>query len=119
MAKAKATRKWIKDNYTCAGVGYCDIYYLTRFQEPRFYTCGVYGWNMDVYTFGDYALTTGYRGMITHGDCVPDNYRDIIRGYETRAKECFESFSYNAKDAVNKLLADCLKEVFGIVAYII
>lgn len=43
MAKAKTTRKWISANYNCISIGYCDLYYLLRYQSPRFYTCGVYG----------------------------------------------------------------------------
>ena len=65
MVKAKTTRKWVNENYYCVSFGYCELQYLLTFQEPRFYTCGVYGWNFDVYVFTcDYAITTGYRGMI-------------------------------------------------------
>ena len=83
MAKARVTRKWVDSNYYCCSVGYCDLQNLLYFQSASYYTCGVYGWNFDVYTFGDYAITTGYRGMI---DNVKKDYHSLIREYDDRAK---------------------------------
>ena len=112
MAKAKVTRKWIASYYTCYGTGYCDLVYLLRFQSKDFYTCGVYGWNFDVYTFGDYAITTGYRGMIHHIE------RDFAldREYNEKAKaiQNDRTLSYEEqKTKVNALLEEFLEKVFG------
>lgn len=104
MAKAKTTRKWVAGNYACVSVGYCGLQSLLRYQSPRFYTCGVYGWNCDVYTFGDWAITTGYRGMVSHVDGL--GY-DRTREYEKKAE------ALGTRDAVNGLLKEYLAEVFG------
>ena len=48
--KVKTTRKAIVNgscNVKCAG--YCDLSYLLNNHSPIAYTCGVYGWNFDVY----------------------------------------------------------------------
>lgn len=114
MAKAKTTRKWIAQNYTCVSVGYCGLQYLLKFQSPRFYTCGVYGWNCDVYAFGDWAITTGYRGMVSHVDGLG---WDKTREYDKKAAALIAEGDFNewdkTKDAVNGLLKEYLAEVFG------
>lgn len=114
MAKARVTRKWVNDNFTCCSVGYCDLQNLLRYTSADYYTCGVYGWNFDVYTFGDYAITTGYRGMI---DNVRKDYHSIIRKYEDMARELNKKYAWTSnidehKAELKKLLADFLKEVF-------
>lgn len=63
MPKFKTTRKQIKDNFSkifCCG--YCDLDEITT-KSPLLYNYGIYGWNYDVYVFGNIAVTTGYRGM--------------------------------------------------------
>ena len=114
MAKAKTTRKWVAENYTCVSVGYCELQYLLKFQSPRFYTCGVYGWNCDIYTFGDWAIVTGYRGIVAHVDGL--GY-DRTREYEKKAEALRSSGNFagyeEERDAVNGLLKEYLAEVFG------
>ena len=113
MAKAKVTRKWVNDNYWCCSVGYCDLQNLLRYQSADYYTCGVYGWNFDVYTFGDYAITTGYRGMI---DNVSKDYHSLIREYDDKARELlktqWEKPYEELKVEVNNLLNEFLQKVF-------
>ena len=113
MSKANVTRKWVNANYWCCSVGYCDLQNLLRYQSADFYTCGVYGWNMDVYTFGDYAITTGYRGMI---DNVKKDYHSLIREYDDKArellKEQWKKPYEELKAEVNNLLNEFLQKVF-------
>lgn len=62
--KYKTTTKTLREgacNLRCAG--YCDLSYLLRGHEPIAYTCGVYGWNYDVYEVYGLTICTGYRGM--------------------------------------------------------
>lgn len=44
-------------------VGYCQLETLLTQsnREPYAYTCGVYGWNSDIYSIGNVAISTGYR----------------------------------------------------------
>lgn len=113
MAKANVSRKWVRDNYYCCSVGYCYLQNLLRYQSASYYTCGVYGWNFDVYTFGDYAITTGYRGMI---DNVQKEYDSLIREYEDKARELLKEMwkkpYEELKTEVNNLLKEFLQKVF-------
>ncbi len=113
MSKANVTRKWVINNYWCCSVGYCDLQNLLHYQSADFYTCGVYGWNFDVYTFGDYAITTGYRGMI---DNVSKDYHSLIREYDDKARELlktqWEKPYEELKTEVNNLLNEFLQKVF-------
>ena len=61
--KIKTTRKQIKNSFSkIFYCGYCDLDEITT-KSPLLYNSGVYGWNYDVYVFGNIAVTTGYRGM--------------------------------------------------------
>lgn len=112
--KARVTRRWVAYNYSCCAVGYCDLQSLLRFQKARFYTAGIYGWNFDVYDFGDYAITTGYRDMIDN--CTNSYTSDLAREYETKAGEIISNWSVPLEEQetkVNELLKDFLTKVFG------
>ena len=117
MAKANVSRKWVNSNYYCCSAGYCDLQNLLYFQSASYYTCGVYGWNFDVYTFGDYAITTGYRGMI---DNVKKDYYSLVREYEDRAKVLVNEYhdlwkdEEAKKEEVNNLLREFLSKVFDV-----
>lgn len=79
--KFKTTRKAIVsgcNNIVCAG--YCDLYHLLHNHSPIAYTCGVYGWNFDVYEIDGLTICTGYRNM-------PGRRANNIAAYEKKAKE--------------------------------
>ncbi len=62
--KYKTTRKAIVNG--CARVkkaNYCDLQNLLRNHDANAYTCGVYGWNFDVYEVYGLTICTGYRNM--------------------------------------------------------
>lgn len=61
-------------------VDYCTAQSLLRYAETPFYTAGQYGWNSDVYFFGNVAISTGYRPF-----GVPAA-RDRLDRYEAAAK---------------------------------
>lgn len=85
--KFKTTRKAIVNNCpNIVSVGYCDLYHLLSVTEPVAYTCGVYGWNFDVYQVDDLTICTGYRNM-------PGRTANNIREYEERAKELGRQYS--------------------------
>lgn len=79
--KTKTTRTQISSMYsTVYQCGYCDLQLLYR-EEARFYTCGIYGWNYDVYVFrGTTAITSGYRGMF--GMALPEECKRILQNAE-------------------------------------
>lgn len=81
--KFKTTRKAIVNGTnpsTLFSCGYCDMQSLLRNHEPIAYTCGVYGWNFDVYSVYGLTITTGYRN--TCGKRIP---WETLRSYEKEA----------------------------------
>ena len=87
--KYKTTKRNVMNGYSnVISVGYCDFQSLLRCKEPIAYTSGVYGWNADVYDFGNVAIVTGYRPF---GNTYPENRFELIRKYEDEAK----AFAYD------------------------
>lgn len=63
--KYRTTVKALREgacNLRCAG--YCDLQNLLRAHDASAYTCGVYGWNFDIYEVYGLTICTGYRGML-------------------------------------------------------
>lgn len=92
MMKTEVTRKQINKFYDeVYRAGYCDLQNIFRYEEPRFYNHGVYGWNFDVYTdhteSGDsVAFTTGYRNMT--GERIPS---ELLKRYDEAAREILKN----------------------------
>lgn len=65
MYKLRTTARDLRAHaWAIVSIGYCDIQNIERYLEPRAYTCGVYGWNSDIYQMpGGYnvLISTGYR----------------------------------------------------------
>ena len=86
----KATKKSIDETFRSVyQVPYCSVQYLMSDVSPMAYTCGVYGWNADVFAFGSVALVTGYRPF---GKEVE---RSIIDRFENKAKELCQAGKYS------------------------
>lgn len=78
--KYKTTRKEITNGYANIGrAGFCDLQHLLQNHYPVAYTCGVYGWNFDVYDVYGVAICTGYRGM-------PGKRLQGVEEYEQKAR---------------------------------
>lgn len=88
------------NNYITIKVSYCGLQNLLKYTNPVAYTRGVYGWNCDIYTFGRYAIATGYRPF---GEVSPDY--DIVKIYENKASEI------NDISELNKLIQEFIKVV--------
>ena len=108
--KFKTTAKAIRESYgKKIKIGYCDAAHLLHYHDPIAYTCGVYGWNFDVYTVNGVTICTGYRGMV--GDSV--NW-DVLRPYEEQAKAIVNDWGipYDEKvERVESLLNEFLGKV--------
>lgn len=74
-------KKEVKENYKCYSIGYCEAQDLLSLEGANFYTAGVYGWNADVYIFGNTAIITGYRPF---GESLDF---DIVNKYNKKAYE--------------------------------
>lgn len=78
--KVKTTRKAIVNgSYNVKYAGYCDLSYLLNNHSPIAYTCGVYGWNFNVYEVYGVTICTGYRNM-------PGARLQKISEYEEKAR---------------------------------
>lgn len=93
--KYLTTTKAIKNGYArMVSAGYCDLSSLLHYVEPVAYTCGVYGWNYDVYDVDGVTICTGYRGM-------PGRRANNITDYEKKARAIDEDYTrpYEARKA--------------------
>ena len=102
--KYRTTRKAIVNGcINIKSAGYCDLYHLLRKHEPSAYTCGVYGWNFDVYEVYGVTICTGYRG-------IPGERATGIEEYEKKARNIWaweNPMPYEEKrEAVEKLLKE-------------
>jgi len=102
--KFKTTQKEIKNNYSKIIVcGHCQLNYLLRYESPEAYTCGVYGWNADIYDFGDVAIVTGYRPF---GDI---ECYELCKEYDAKAEKLVNNYTIDY-DKAQKQIKELLKE---------
>lgn len=109
--KVKVTKKEILESYCqVISVGYCDLWYLLKGKDPNFYTCGVYGWNADIYDLGNgIALVTGYRPF---GN-IKASFNRLTTKYNEKAREIWHNgdIPYDKqKKKVEKLLDKFVRE---------
>lgn len=99
--KYKTTRKAVvSGSSNIVSVGYCDLSTLLRYHSPIAYTCGVYGWNFDVYDINGLTICTGYRGM-------PGRRANNVHKYEQAARDAVEHLDWReAEQEIERLLAE-------------
>lgn len=107
--KIKTTAKAIRECWgTKLAIDYCGAQFLLSNHAPVAYTCGVYGWNFDVYNVNSVIICTGYRGMVgKHVDYA------LLREYENRARAISESRTMpyeERRDAIEALLMEFLSK---------
>lgn len=116
--KVRVTKKQILDNYcNVISVGYCDLQDLLQFRSADYYTCGVYGWNSDIYDVGcGVAISTGYRPF---GN-LKASYYHITRKYNEKARKVHNKY-YDRKikletreKQLNKLLKEFINECLSL-----
>ena len=97
--KYKTTRKAVVNGSTnIIRAGYCELQTLLNNHEPVAYTCGVYGWNFDVFEVYDVTICTGYRGMpgrsaygaIIYEEQAQKVAKDYSKTWEERREEVEE-----------------------------
>lgn len=108
MNKIKTTRAEISAKNNCYSIGYCEASDLFRTLEPIAYTCGVYGWNADIFDGGGCrAIVRGYRPF---GKPIP--YK-ILRKYNRLAERYAEKQRdyYKQQRHAQKLITKMLSEI--------
>lgn len=105
--KTRMTKKFVKQFCgTIIEIGYCGAWHLLQGIEPDWYTCGVYGWNADVYYLGDHtAIVTGYRPFGT----VHPKY-DVVKAFEQRAEEICNQYNFGDYAEKRKKLEELREE---------
>lgn len=102
--KFKTTKRAVMNGYwKIIEVGYCDLQYLLGFLSPTAYTCGIYGWNADIYEMpfkANICICTGYRPF---GNVHPD--WQVTDKYNKQAKNC------HTNDELMDLLKQFVEEV--------
>jgi hypothetical protein len=72
-------------------VDYCSLQNLLTTKDANAYTCGVYGWNADIYNLGYNTICTGYRPF---GNIRPSY--DLVKKYDKKAETICNQF-YHGK----------------------
>ena len=109
--KFKTTQKAVKEGYrNIIEIGYCDLQFLLNYETPIAYTCGVYGWNSDIYQIdNNTVIVTGYRPF---GNVNVD-YK-LIREYNKKAGKIVLDWNIiNKKELLGELLNEFVKKVLG------
>lgn len=114
--KVRVTEKQIRQSFdNKIIVGYCDLAHLLQCIKPAYYTCGIYGWNSDVYIIdNNTCIVTGYRPF---GN-IRTNNRNIIKKYEDKArkiysfdnKDSYETKNKKCKKLLDKFVMEVLKK---------
>lgn len=102
--KYKTTAKAIREGaMNPRSAGYCDLSYLLTNHSPVAYTCGVYGWNFDVYEVYGLTICTGYRGMV-------GKRLEGIAEAEAKAEKIYENYDNNISwDEKREAIEEVLK----------
>lgn len=118
--KLRASKKTIKENsYRILSVGYCDVQYLLKGEEPFSYCCGVYGWCCDNYELNNgkhrLLISTGYSPIESQNidkNTLKNKY-EIIKKYEDKARKinCTISGWDNVKKRLDKLVDKFIEEI--------
>ena len=99
----KTTRKSIVNSTASKdllSVGYCGLVTLLKNHSPIAYTCGVYGWNFDVYNVYGKTICTGYRNM-------PGRKANNEAVYEEKARAISDNYDLSweeRRDRIESLL---------------
>lgn len=102
--KFKLTNKQVKQQFTnIKYAGYCDLSFLLNNVEPIAYTCGVYGWNYDIYVVNGLTICTGYRNM-------PGERLEKVREYNEKARKILSWENPQPYDKKRKAIDKLLKK---------
>jgi len=107
--KYRTTQKAVREtNGRIIKTGYCAIQHLINYKSPAAYTCGVYGWNADIYYINGVCIVTGYRPF---GNIVPGY--EVNYSYDEKARTICNSLKpYKEKSAaLDCLIDEYLREV--------
>ena len=101
--KVQVTKKQVMSSYSnILKLSSCKLQDLLNRFSPRYYTCGVNGWNADIYIIDGMCIVTGYNPF---GNIMPSV--DIVKHAESMFNECIHNNI--GTDAENKEAIEILK----------
>ena len=106
--KTKVTKNEVMNGYSkVAEIYYCNLQTVLHTMDAKYFTCGVYGWNSDIYEVNEScAISTGYRPF---GNVKP-NY-NIVRLIEKKAKKIYANKVWKL-ETKNRKAKELLLELF-------
>lgn len=108
--KFKTSKKNMKESYnTIIKIGYCQAWYLLKFEKPLAYSANSYGWACDYYDVMGTLISTGYSPIGSKGLKEDVNVYDVLAHYEEKARKIFCEIR-NVDEQRNKI--SCLLEQF-------
>lgn len=109
----KLTMKEVKKYYNnIVSIGYCGACYLLKCIDREGWTCGVYGWNADVYEVNhNTCIVTGYRpfGDIYNHELTTE-YNEKARKVWNDSRRKYESKVIKVKELLDEYISKILKE---------
>ena len=105
---SQVTMRFIRSTYRCIAVDYCGLQNLLSYSCRRYYTSGIYGWNADVFIFGNVAIVTGYRPFGNHPDY--DVVKDFDRKAEFIRRDTSKTFEQK-RNTIEKLINSFIETV--------
>ena len=106
--KTRISPKELKKNFKYVlSVDFCGLQHLLRCEEPAYYCADREGWMCDVYTFGDIAISTGYRPF---GNVYPSD--TFLRKYDKDAESVIRDYSLGAEE-IDRRNNELLKKFLG------
>ena len=104
--KTKATKKFLRNGYkNIIRIPACALQTLLSYRDAAYYCAGLYGWNCDIYQFGDTVISTGYQ---TFGNIIPSG--NLSADYEHRAENIVRN--YNISEECKQNMLDTLAQEF-------
>lgn len=105
--------KDVRNSYNCFSLGYCELYNILNVHNRIGYTCGIYGWNANVYvdmtSESNVAIVTGYRPF---GRQIP---QAILDKYRKADKELQNIVSVGERiDTAKRLYNELIAELWAI-----
>lgn len=113
--KFRTSIKAIRDEFgkkNIISIGYCEAQSLLSFIDASAYTCGVYGWNFDMYEIHGTAICTGYRGMPAGLEYDYNKLKELELAAE-KIRADYKRPYKERKDEVEKLLIKFIDKVKG------
>lgn len=108
MTKFKTTKKTIMStNANVYKAGYCDLDQLFKYRDANAYTCGVYGWNADIYQIGNVVIVTGYRpfGKLIDYELIR-KYNELARAVNDKYQNDYEANKKALEDLVQAFIQE-------------